>query len=67
MHICGYGGMADALGSGPSGGNSMEVQVLLTAPKRNKLNLNHCVNTPDGEIFVVDPIFEFNIITFFSL
>ena len=33
MQICGYGGMADALGSGPSGGNSMEVQVLLTAPE----------------------------------
>ena len=25
--------VADALGSGPSGGNSMEVQVLLTAPE----------------------------------
>ena len=35
MQICGYGGMADALGSGPSGGNSMEVQVLLTAPYKN--------------------------------
>ena len=34
-NTCGYGGMADALGSGPSGGNSMEVQVLLTAPHKN--------------------------------
>ena len=33
-NTCGYGGMADALGSGPSGGNSMEVQVLLTAPEK---------------------------------
>ena len=32
---CGHGGMADALGSGPSESNLMEVQVLLPAPKIN--------------------------------
>ena len=30
--FCGHGGMADALGSGPSARKGMEVQVLLTAP-----------------------------------
>ena len=31
--ICGSGGMADALDSGSSRGNSVQVQVLLPAPK----------------------------------
>ena len=30
--ICGHGGTADALASGASGGNPVEVQVLLAAP-----------------------------------
>jgi hypothetical protein len=29
---CGHGGTADALASGASGGNPVEVQVLLAAP-----------------------------------
>src|SRR5208283_5922656 len=32
-NVCGYGGMADALGSSPSGGNPVEVRLLLAAPK----------------------------------
>lgn len=32
---CGCGGMVDALVSGTSGGNPMEVQVLSSAPKQN--------------------------------
>lgn len=36
--FCGHGGMADALGSGPSARKGMEVQVLLTAPSLNSLN-----------------------------
>ena len=36
--FCGHGGMADALGSGPSARKGMEVQVLLTAPKTPKLH-----------------------------
>ena len=31
--------MADAIGSGPIERNLMEVQILLTAPKKNKTNL----------------------------
>ena len=34
--FCGHGGMADALGSGPSARKGMEVQVLLTAPNKGK-------------------------------
>ncbi len=30
--------MADALGSGPSGSNPMQVQLLLSAPEKNKTN-----------------------------
>ena len=30
--LCGHGGTADALASGASGGNPVEVQILLTAP-----------------------------------
>lgn len=38
--FCGHGGMADALGSGPSARKGMEVQVLLTAPKNPKIAQN---------------------------
>ena len=31
--------MADAIGSGPIERNLMEVQILLTAPNKNKTNL----------------------------
>ncbi len=31
--------MADALGSGPSESNLMQVQLLLSAPEKNKTNL----------------------------
>ena len=31
--------MADALGSGPSESNLMQVQILLSAPNKNKTNL----------------------------
>ena len=31
--LCGYGEMADALDSGSSGSNSMQVRSLLSAPK----------------------------------
>ena len=33
LHICGYGGMADAPDSGSGRGDSVQVQVLLPAPK----------------------------------
>ena len=32
IQLCGSGGMADALASGASGGNPVEVQVLSAAP-----------------------------------
>ena len=33
--------MADALGSGPSESNLMQVQLLLSAPDKNKTNLEN--------------------------
>ena len=30
--MCGYGGMADTLASGANGSNTVQVQVLLSAP-----------------------------------
>ena len=33
--MCGYGGMADTLASGANGSNTVQVQVLLSAPIAN--------------------------------
>ena len=40
-HFAGMAELADAYGSGPYGGNSMEVQVLLPAP--NKTGTIRCL------------------------
>ena len=38
--------LVDALGSGPSGGNTVEVRVLFWAPSRLKLGV-HCLVAPN--------------------
>ena len=50
--LCGSGGMADALASGASGGNPVEVQVLSAAPNLNSSGRWACwTNTKSLKIF----------------